>query len=103
MPTKKVKSPKAKAEKKTRPQPKTPRLSALTAAAQVLRKARRPMNCRELIDTMAAKRLWTSPQGKTPHATLHAAISREIGTKGAEARFRKAAADRGKFESVGAA
>jgi HB1, ASXL, restriction endonuclease HTH domain len=62
----------------------------LTAAAQVLRKARRPMNCRELIETMVAKRLRTSPQGKTPHATLHAAISREIGTKGADARFRKA-------------
>jgi hypothetical protein len=59
------------------------------------------MNCKELIDTMAAKRLWTSPQGKTPHSTLYAAIAREIGTKGTEARFKKA--DRGKFESVGAA
>src|ERR1700687_3932456 len=102
MPTKKAKAPKAKAEKKTRPQLKTPRLSALSAAAQLLRKARRPMNCKELVETMAAKRLWTSPRGKTPHSTLYAAIAREIGTKGSGARFRKAA-DRGKFESAGAA
>ncbi|NUQ48226.1 MAG: hypothetical protein HUU22_19600, partial [Phycisphaerae bacterium] len=43
--------------------------------------------------------LWTSPAGKTPHATLYAAILREIGDKGGEARFRKA--DRGLFEYAG--
>ncbi|XVJ61105.1 MAG: hypothetical protein HEQ23_11790 [Tepidisphaera sp.] len=44
---------------------------------------------------MAAKGLWTSPGGKTPAATLYAAIVREITTKGKDARFRKA--DRGLF------
>jgi hypothetical protein len=31
-----------------------------------------------LIETMAAKKLWTSPGGKTPAATLYSAIIREI-------------------------
>ena len=39
---------------------------------------------------MAAKKLWTSPAGKTPHATLYSAISREITKQGKESRFKKA-------------
>ena len=42
-----------------------------------------------------AKGYWKSPGGKTPHATVYSAIIREIGTKGAEARFRRT--ERGKF------
>jgi hypothetical protein len=48
------------------------------------------MNSKELVEAMTAKGYWTSPGGKTPHATLHAAISREIKTKGKESRFAKA-------------
>jgi hypothetical protein len=51
-----------------------------------------------MIDAMAAKGYWTSPGGKTPHATLYAAILREITTKGKEARFKKT--ERGKFTIV---
>jgi hypothetical protein len=71
------------------------KLSAINAAAQVLAESKRPMTSRELIETMAAKKLWTSPGGQTPHATLYAAILREINTKGKDARFKKA--ERGKF------
>jgi hypothetical protein len=71
------------------------KLSALDAAYKVLSKKREPMSCQELIAAMAAKGLWSSPNGKTPHATLYAAILREISTKGADSRFVKA--DRGKF------
>jgi HB1, ASXL, restriction endonuclease HTH domain len=53
------------------------------------------MNTREMIDAMTAKSLWTSPGGKTPHATLYSAILREITTKGKEARFNKT--ERGRF------
>lgn len=53
------------------------------------------MNAKALIDAMAAKGYWTSPGGQTPHATLFAAITREIKLKGAEARFAKV--DRGHF------
>jgi flagellar biosynthesis GTPase FlhF len=78
-------------------QPK--RTSALDAAATVLKKAGEPMNAKAMITAMAEQGLWTSPNGKTPHATLYAAILREIGTKGGEARFRKS--DRGLFEYAG--
>ena len=53
------------------------------------------MATKEMIDAMAEKGYWTSPGGKTPHATLYSAILREIGTKGDEARFQKV--ERGKF------
>src|SRR5262249_36830477 len=71
------------------------KLSALDAAAKVLAEADRPMNCKEMIDTMAAKGYWSSPSGKTPASPLYAASLREIPTKGADSRFKKT--ERGKF------
>ncbi len=73
-------------------------LGALSAASQVLRAAKAPMTCQELIEAMASKKLWVSPSGKTPGNTLHAALMKEITTKGAESRFAKA--ERGKFASA---
>ncbi len=75
------------------------KLSALDAAAKVLAAAKEPMNAKELIEAMAAKKLWTSPGGKTPWATLYSAITREIAKKGQDARFKKA--ERGKFAANG--
>ena len=49
---------------------KEKKVSALDAAAQVLASAKEPMNSKALIEQMAAKGLWTSPGGATPHATL---------------------------------
>jgi hypothetical protein len=65
------------------------KLGALAAAAKVLAEKGKTLNCRELVEEMAAKGLWSSPGGQTPHATLHAAISREIKVKGKESRFTK--------------
>lgn len=65
------------------------RLSALAAAARVLAATNAPMRARELIAAMEAQGLWKSPGGKTPEATLHAAILREIAAKGDRARFTK--------------
>jgi hypothetical protein len=65
------------------------RLSALDAAAKVLAEADAPMTAPALIEAMAANGHWTSPGGKTPAATLHAALQREIAVKGSAARFRK--------------
>jgi hypothetical protein len=53
------------------------------------------MTCPELIAAMAAQGYWTSPAGKTPQATLHAALTREIKSKKDQSRFRKT--ERGKF------
>jgi hypothetical protein len=75
---------------------KPKRTSALDAAAEVLKKASNPMRAQEMIAAMGEQGLWTSPNGRTPHATLHAAIIREIRAKGGEARFRKT--QRGQFE-----
>ena len=65
------------------------KLSALTAAAKVLAEAGQAMTCKDLIAAMAAKGYWTSPAGKTPEATLYAALAREIKVKKDQARFRK--------------
>ena len=77
----------------------TKKLSAIDAAARVLSETGTAMNAKELVDAMAQKKLWSSPGGKTPHATLYSAILREISTKGGESRFQKT--ERGKFAVTG--
>jgi hypothetical protein len=52
-----------------------------------------------MVEAMTARGLWTSPGGKTPHATLYASILREINAKGKDARFKKV--DRGQFVATG--
>ena len=69
--------------------------SGLDAAAQVLAEAGEPMGCKDMVERMLAKGLWQTG-GKTPSATIYAAIIREIATKGDASRFRKT--DRGRFE-----
>jgi hypothetical protein len=71
------------------------KLSALDAAAKVLEESRAPMTSGELIEAMAKRNLWLSPNGQTPAATLYAAMIREISKKGKASRFAKS--DRGKF------
>jgi hypothetical protein len=74
------------------------KVSCLDAAARVLAEAGEPLNAKQMIDAMASKGYWTSPGGKTPHATLYSAILREITTKGNDSRFRKT--ERGKFAAA---
>ena len=69
--------------------------SALDAAVRALRERGQAMTCPELIAAMASQGYWTSPAGKTPQATLHAALTREIKLKKDQSRFRKT--ERGKF------
>ncbi len=80
---------KAKSEQKQK------RLSALDAAAKVLAESDMPLNTKQLVEAMTTKGYWTSPGGKTPHATLYSAILREIAGKGSESRFVKT--ERGQF------
>ncbi|MBX3403851.1 MAG: winged helix-turn-helix domain-containing protein [Phycisphaeraceae bacterium] len=82
----KVAKPKAaKAPKAQKPK----RMGVLDAAAQVLAASKVPMRATEMIAAVEAKGLWKSPGGKTPEATLYAAIIREIAAKGKDARFKK--------------
>jgi len=90
-PINKVKGKKAKAAKEAKPK----KVGALDAAARVLEEAGEPMGCKEMIEAMASKGYWSSPNGQTPHATLYAAILREMKVKGKESRFTKS--DKGKF------
>ena len=61
---------------KTKPAPAgDKKLSAIDAAAKVLADTKQSMNCKELIEALAAKKLWTSPGGKTPHATLYTVVT----------------------------
>ncbi len=92
------KAPKNEIAPKGGPKAKRSRLSALDAAAQVIAKAGKPMRVQDLVDAMATSGLWKSPGGKTPAATLSAAIGREIKTLGSKARFKKA--ERGLFTTV---
>ena len=55
------------------------------------------MTAKQITDGIFNKGLWYS-DGKTPAATIYAAMIREIANKGNKARFRKV--ERGKFELV---
>jgi hypothetical protein len=90
-------APAKTARKKTKrsDSPTERKLSAIDAAAKVLAEAAEPMNTKEMVDAMATKGYWSSPGGKTPHATLYSAVIREIAAKGDASRFRKT--ERGKF------
>lgn len=108
MSAKKTSRKKATATKATKPAAKKPakaaskngdarlkKLSALDAAARVLAETKEAMSTRQMIEAMATNGLWTSPGGATPWATLYSALSREIGAKGKDSRFKKV--DRGHF------
>ena len=73
-------------------------LSGLDAAAIVLREASAPLNAQDLVGLMLERGLWKT-EGKTPAATIYAAMIREIRSKGSASRFLKA--DRGRFAAAG--
>ncbi len=88
-PAKKIAQTKAKTPK---------RVSLLDAAATVLQSAKQPMIAKAIVDAVVERGLWKPGAGKTPHATLYAAMTREIAAKGKDARFRKV--DRGQFAAA---
>ena len=59
------------------------RMSLLNAAVEVLKSAgpERPMNCKEILEAILARQLWTPTDCKTPEQTLYGSIFREIATK----------------------
>jgi HB1, ASXL, restriction endonuclease HTH domain len=90
-----TKGTKAKAPRK--PNPSRP-MSGLDAAAKVLADAGEPMRVKDIVEAAEKKGLWKSKAGKTPEATVYAAIIREIRDKGVDSRFKKTA--RGTFEAT---
>jgi hypothetical protein len=84
----------AKAKPKPVPAAPTKKLSQIEAALEVLKTATEPMTCKQMVEAMAERKLWSSPGGKTPEATLYASLLRELAKKGDAARFVKAAPGR---------
>jgi len=72
-------------------------MSLLDAAAHLLSLGTGdPMRCKDIVHLAIHRDLWAPHNGgKTPANSLHAAIQREIKTKGTASRFLKA--ERGKF------
>ncbi len=100
--TKKLTSKARATTKKRAARPKVKkavRASLLDAAAAVLAQAKEPMSCPQMVEAVLKAGTWKSG-GKTPAATLSAAIHREIKDKGKEARFAKA--ERGRFRLTAA-
>ena len=73
--------------------PGAKRVGGLDAAVQVLSEASEPMSCKQIVEHMLADKLWQTT-GKTPAATISAAITREIANKAEASRFRKVAPGR---------
>ena len=69
-------------------------MSQLDAAVMMLTGAGTPMTTQAMIEATATKGYWTSPGGKTPHATLYSAILRDL-AKGDDSKFVKT--ERGRF------
>jgi hypothetical protein len=63
-------------------------MSGLEAAYRVLAEAGKPMNARQIYDTVIDKGYW-DPQGLTPEATLSSAILHEMKKKGDASRFER--------------
>ena len=70
------------------------RAGILDCAVAVLQGAKEPLGCQEMVQAMLERKLWAT-NGRTPAATLYAAILRELQHKGKQARFEKVA--RGRF------
>ena len=64
------------------------RRSGLDAAAMVLAESKGKLGAGEIVERALARGLWQS-KGKTPAATIYAAMIREIAAKGTASRFRK--------------
>jgi len=89
----KVSAAEAKARKKTVREDGT--MSGLDAAAKILVDAGGALNCKAMVEQAIEKGYW-KPGGKTPAATMYAAILREIQKKGDTSRFVKT--ERGMFK-----
>jgi len=77
---------------------KAKKIGGLDAAALVLKAKGEPMTCKAIMDEILAKSMWKT-NGKTPAATIYAAMLREITKKGDASRFKKT--DRGLFAANG--
>lgn len=96
--TTKKKTTKKNTRAASKAKPVAKRKGILDIAAEMLARSKKPMGAKEIVERALDKGLWTT-DGRTPSATLYAAMIREIAAKGKDARFKKV--DRGLFTSNG--
>ncbi len=80
--------PKAKTDTKAEPGGTRARKGCLVAAVEILKDAEEAMSAKAIVTAALERGLWAT-NGKTPEATLYAAIIREIAKKGDASRFVK--------------
>ena len=85
----------AKTTTKQKKEKAAKKLSGLDAAAKVLAESKDPMTAQDIVKGDEREGPVVQPRRQTPHATIYAAMIREIGTKGKESRFVKV--ERGMF------
>ncbi len=61
--------------------------SLINAAISVMKQRKKPMKVKDIYEAVVEKGLWADKKGKTPWATLGAAIYTEVKKKGDESRF----------------
>lgn len=79
------------ASRRSQPKPTQPtpfRMTMLEAAWKILKDAKTALTCKEIVER-AEKRKYHRSNGDTPHYSLHTAMTREIQSKGEQARFVK--------------
>ena len=67
-------------------------MSGLDAAALVLAEAKAAMTAKAIVEEIQKRGLAPKLGGKTPHATIYAAMITEIGKKGDQSRFARGSA-----------
>ncbi len=77
---------------------KPKRISGLTAAFMVLVDADKDLGVKKIVEIAGEKGWWKSGAA-TPHATVYAAIIREVATKGDNSRFKRGK-KRGTFRAI---
>lgn len=90
-------SPGDRLEKSDKPKAEKP-MSGLDAAASVLRSERRAMSAKDLVAAIQERGLAPNLGGKTPHATIYAAMVTEISKRGVASRFKRGEV-KGTFEA----
>jgi hypothetical protein len=63
-------------------------LNALDAAHRVLKEAKKPLTCQEIVDRAIQRKFWRT-EGATPQNSLNAAIARDIKANAERSRFIK--------------
>lgn len=81
-----------KVDRKKEPKAASKPMSGLDAAALILSEAKTGMTAKAIVEAIKERGLGSGLKGKTPHATIYAAMITEISKKGEKSRFARGSA-----------